>query len=69
MEVNGQLHAMTALPMGKECPWYTLESRLGEPWAQSGMLWSGGKFIFLLGIKPHFISFSALILVPALIEV
>jgi hypothetical protein len=35
MEVSGQLHAMTTLPLGKD-PWYTLNRRLGGPQSQYG---------------------------------
>jgi hypothetical protein len=39
MEVNGQLHALVALPQGKN-PWYPLDRRLGGLQSQSG---SGGE--------------------------
>jgi len=37
MEVSGQLHAMAALPPGKEF-WYPLDRRLGGPQSQSGQV-------------------------------
>jgi hypothetical protein len=35
MEVSGQLHALAALPLGKEPP-YPLDRRLGGPQSRSG---------------------------------
>jgi hypothetical protein len=34
--MSGHLHVPTALPLGKEPPWYPLDRRLGGPQCRSG---------------------------------
>jgi hypothetical protein len=54
MEVSGQLHALAALPPGKE-PWYPLDRRLGGSQSRSGRGGEEKNSQPLPGIEPPII--------------
>jgi hypothetical protein len=54
MEVSGQLHALAALPPGKEPP-YPLDRRLVGPQSRCGRCGEGKNLLPLSGIESRFL--------------